>query len=105
MIENLDRARMLQDRGYVLIPDPASSTVAEAFKQGKFKKFERHSRVGMITEEGFIERVEALRRRGAKYISLKTGAYRPADLAKALKFCSRAKVDFLTIDSAGGGRR
>ncbi|HUX48255.1 MAG TPA: FMN-binding glutamate synthase family protein [Dehalococcoidia bacterium] len=103
MIGNLDRARMLKDRGYVLIPDPASPTVDEAFKQGKFKEFERHSRVGMITEEGFIARVEELRKRGAKYISLKTGAYRPADLARALKFCSKAKVDFLTIDGAGGG--
>jgi len=102
-IENLDRARLLKERGYILLPDPDSPTVVEAFKQGKFKEFERHSRVGMVTEEGFIARVEELRKRGAKYISLKTGAFRPADLARALKFCSKAKVDFLTVDGAGGG--
>ncbi len=102
-IENLDRARMLKQRGYVVIPDPDSPTVAEAFKQGKFNEFERHSRVGMIAEDPFLERVEELRQRGAKYISLKTGAFRPADLARALKFCSRAGVDFLTVDAAGGG--
>jgi len=102
-IENLDRARMLKKGGYILLPDPDSPTVVESFKQGKFKEFERHSRVGMVTEEGFMARVEELRQRGAKYISLKTGAYRPADLARALKFCSKAKVDLLTVDSAGGG--
>jgi len=102
-IEDLDRARLLKERGYILLPDPDSPTVAEAFKLGKFKEFERHSRVGMVTEEAFIARAEDLRKRGAKYISLKTGAFRPADLARALKFCSKAKIDLLTIDGAGGG--
>ncbi len=102
-IGNLDKARMLKDRGYVLIPDPDHPGVAEAFKEGRFKEFERHSRVGMIDEEPFLARVEELRERGARYISLKTGAFRPADLARALKFCSRAGIDFLTVDSAGGG--
>ena len=102
-IEDLNKARMLKERGYILLPDPDSETVAEAFKQGRFKEFERHSRVGMITEEGFLKRVEKLRQAGAKYVSLKTGAYRPADLARALKFCSKAKVDLLTVDGAGGG--
>ncbi|MBU1339992.1 MAG: FMN-binding glutamate synthase family protein, partial [Acidobacteria bacterium] len=33
----------------------------------------------------------------------KTGAYRPADLARAVKFASKAKIDMLTVDGAGGG--
>jgi glutamate synthase domain-containing protein 2 len=40
---------------------------------------------------------------GAKRVSLKTGAYRPADLARAVKFASEAKIDLLTVDGAGGG--
>jgi glutamate synthase domain-containing protein 2 len=40
---------------------------------------------------------------GAKYVTLKTGAYRPVDLARAVKFASQAKVDLLTVDGAGGG--
>jgi glutamate synthase domain-containing protein 2 len=40
---------------------------------------------------------------GAKYVTLKTGAYRPADLARAIKYSSDAKIDLLTIDGAGGG--
>ena len=70
---------------------------------GAFKEFERHSRVGMVTEESFAQRVEELRKAGAKYIFLKTGAYRPADLARAVKFASKYKLDLLTVDGAGGG--
>jgi glutamate synthase domain-containing protein 2 len=77
--------------------------IQEAFKQGDFKEFERHSRLGMVSEEGFHKEVERLKKIGAKYVSLKTGAYRPADLARAVKFASDAKIDLLTVDGAGGG--
>ncbi|HWJ02240.1 MAG TPA: glutamate synthase-related protein, partial [Verrucomicrobiae bacterium] len=36
-------------------------------------------------------------------VFLKTGAYRAADLARAVKFASDAKLDLLTVDGAGGG--
>jgi len=32
---------------------------------------------------------------GAKYVTLKTGAYRTADLARAIKFASKVKIDLL----------
>ncbi|MCK4966565.1 FMN-binding glutamate synthase family protein, partial [bacterium] len=48
-------------------------------------------------------RVKELRDLGAKYIFLKTGAYRPADVARAVKFSSKAKIDLLTVDGVGGG--
>jgi len=102
-IEDINKARLLKQRGYILLPDPDSGTVAEAFKQGRFKEFERHSRVGMVNEEAFLKRIEELRKAGAKHISLKTGAYRPADLARALKFASKARLDLVTVDGAGGG--
>jgi len=44
-----------------------------------------------------------LRSAGAQYIFLKTGAYRPADLARAVRYVSRYKLDLLTVDGAGGG--
>ena len=77
--------------------------VIKAFERGAFKEFERHSRVGMVSEESFAKTVEGLRKAGAKYIFLKTGAYRPADLARAIAFASKYKVDLLTVDGAGGG--
>ena len=102
-IRDLQEAQMLSERGYLVLPDPTSPDVIRAFEQGSFKDFERHSRVGMVTEESFAQRVEQLRTAGAKYIFLKTGAYRPADLARAVLFCSRYKLDLLTVDGAGGG--
>jgi len=56
-----------------------------------------------VTEDGFYKEVERLRALGAKYVTLKTGAYRPADLARAIRFSSNAHIDLLTIDGAGGG--
>jgi glutamate synthase domain-containing protein 2 len=102
-IRNLKKAQMLYDRGYVVLPNPTDPNVIRAFEKGAFKEFERHSRVGMVTEEGFAKRVEELRKAGAKYIFLKTGAYRPADLARAIMFASKYKLDLLTVDGAGGG--
>jgi glutamate synthase domain-containing protein 2 len=57
----------------------------------------------MVDEGGFHKEVERLKKIGAKYVSLKTGAYRPADLARAVKYASDAKIDLLTVDGAGGG--
>ncbi len=102
-ITNLEKAQELHKRGYVVLPDPTLPEHIEAFKAGVFHEFERHSRVGMSDEESFLKRVEELRTAGVKYITLKTGAYRPVDLAKALKWASLGKLDLLTVDGAGGG--
>jgi len=102
-ISDLKKAQMLYERGYIVLPNPTDPNVIKAFERGAFKEFERHSRVGMVTEESFAQRVEELRKAGAKYISLKTGAYRPVDLARAISFASKYKLDMLTVDGAGGG--
>ena len=102
-IKSLEKAQLLKKRSYIVLPDPLDPATIEEFKNGIFTEFERHSRVGMVTEEGFLETVTQLRKAGAKHVSLKTGAYRPADLARAVKFSSRAKIDYITVDAAGGG--
>ncbi|MFC2166578.1 FMN-binding glutamate synthase family protein [Acidobacteriota bacterium] len=102
-IKNLKKAQELQKRGYIVLPNPEDPSVIKAFEKGSFKEFERHSRLGMVEEESFMKRVEELRAAGAKYVFLKTGAYRPVDLARAVKYASKAKLDLLTVDGAGGG--
>lgn len=102
-IKSLKKAQDLKKKGYIVLPDPDDPNIIQAFEKGSFKEFERHSRLGMVEEEGFMKRVEELRKAGAKYVFLKTGAYRPADLARAVKYSSKAKIDFLTVDGAGGG--
>ncbi|WP_424357436.1 FMN-binding glutamate synthase family protein [Methanocella sp. MCL-LM] len=102
-IYDLKKALELKRRGYVVLPDPEDPAVQKAFKDGAFKTFERHSRVGFPEFKGFVEDIEWLRDQGAKKVFLKTGAYRPATTAFTLKCASAARVDLLTFDGAGGG--
>ncbi len=102
-VNSLERALELQKRGYIVTPDPSNPVNQEAFKKGAIKEFERHSRLGFIDEEGFYKEVRRLRNVGFKRITLKTGAYSLRELAMALKWSSKAKIDLLTIDGSSGG--
>ncbi|MCX7914159.1 MAG: FMN-binding glutamate synthase family protein [Thermodesulfovibrionales bacterium] len=102
-LKTLERAIELKNRGYIVVPDPTDPVVQTSFKEEGIREFERHSRLGMVEYESFIKAVEYYRSVGAKFISLKTGAYRITDLARALKFSSDAGIDLLTMDGAGGG--
>ena len=103
-IRDLDRALELQQRGYIITPNPSDPAIQAGFKSGAVKEFERHSRLGFIDREQFLRMVEYLRRSvGVKRVSLKTGSYTYPELARAIKWCSEARVDLLTIDGSGGG--
>ncbi len=102
-VRSLERAIELKKRGYLIIPDPEDPYVQQAFKDGLFKTFERHSRVGSPLKMDVVEDVDRLREMGAKVVTIKTGAYRPADVAWTMKVASEAKVDYITFDGAGGG--
>jgi glutamate synthase domain-containing protein 2 len=102
-VDSLERALELQKRGYIVTPDPSDPIIQASFKDGAIKEFERHSRLGFIDEEGFMAEVARLRGLGFKRVTLKTGAYGLRELAMALKWCGKAKIDLLTIDGAPGG--
>ena len=102
-IGSLERALELQKRGYIVTPDPSDPVNQKAFQDGAIKEFERHSRLGFISEESFASEVERLRKLGFKRITLKTGAYSLKELAQAIKWCSKYHIDLLTIDGASGG--
>ncbi|MFC2018162.1 FMN-binding glutamate synthase family protein [Chloroflexota bacterium] len=102
-VNSLERALELQKRGYIVTPDPSDLVNQAAFKSGAIKEFERHSRLGFVDEEGFYAEVQRLRNVGFKRITLKTGAYGLRELAMAIKWSSKAKIDLLTIDGAPGG--
>jgi glutamate synthase domain-containing protein 2 len=102
-VNSLERALDLQKRGYIVTPDPSNPLSQAAYKNGSLKEFERHSRLGFIDEDGFYTEVKRLRGLGFKRITLKTGAYGLRELAMAIKWGSKAKIDLLTIDGAGGG--
>ena len=102
-VNSLERALELQKRGYIVTPDPSNPINQAAYKDGAIKEFERHSRLGFIDEEGFYKEVDRLRKIGFKRITLKTGAYGLRELAMAIKWGSKAKIDLLTIDGSSGG--
>jgi glutamate synthase domain-containing protein 2 len=102
-VNSLERALELQKRGYIVTPDPSNPINQAAFKDGAIKEFERHSRLGFIDEDGFYQEVDRLRKLGFQRITLKTGSYGLRELAMAIKWGSKAKIDLLTIDGSGGG--
>jgi len=102
-VNSIERALELQKRGYIVTPDPSNQIIQAAFKDGAIKEFERHSRLGFIGEDEFYQEVDRLRKIGFKRVTLKTGAYGLRELAMAIKWSSKAKIDLLTIDGAPGG--
>jgi len=102
-VSDIERAAELKKRGYIVSPDPTLPESQQAYRDGALKEFERHSRLGFVTKEGFLEEVDRLRELGFKRITLKTGAYSQVELAMALRYGSEARIDLLTIDGAPGG--
>jgi len=102
-VPSLGWATELKKRGFIVLPDPTREENSAAFRDGALKEFERHSRLGFVTREGFLEEVDHLRAIGFKRITLKTGAYSAVELAKAIRYGAEAKIDLLTIDGASGG--
>ncbi len=102
-VDSLERSLELQRRGYIVTPDPSDPGVQTAFRNGAFKEFERHSRLGFVSEESFLAEVQRLRDLGFKRITLKTGAYSLRELAMAIKWGSKAGIDLITVDGAPGG--
>ena len=102
-LESLERAQLLQKRGYLVFPDPTDPIIIDQWKAGLIPDFERHSRVGLSRSEDILEEIDQIRSCGAKNIFIKTGAYRPAATAWLLRLGVEGKVDGMTFDGAGGG--
>ena len=109
-VTDIEYARFLQSRGYVVDPDPSDSTVQKAYENRAITSFARHSRLGGTelgsvdqVRETFMGEVARLRQLGFQRISLKTGSYGMEALAMAIRYSADAKLDLLTIDGSGGG--
>lgn len=109
-VTDIEYAKFLKDRGYVVDPNPYEPAVEAAFKSHAITSFARHSRLGGTdidttdgVEASFKKSVDYLRSLGYKRISLKTGAYGMEALAMSIRYAADCKLDLLTIDGAGGG--
>ena len=100
---DLDRAIELRKSGHIITPNPEDPAIRSAFQSGAIKEFERHSRLGFAYEDGFLRTVEHLREKlGAKRILLEIAANDSRELAAAMKWSSKARIDLLTIGGSGG---
>jgi glutamate synthase domain-containing protein 2 len=102
-LSSIEKAISMKHKGYIVTPNPEDPLTKTMFASGGVKEFERHSRVGFVTKEGFLSEVDRLHDMGFKRVTLKTGAYSMKELAMAMRYASDAKIDLLTIDGAGGG--
>ncbi|MEZ4483889.1 MAG: glutamate synthase-related protein [Syntrophotaleaceae bacterium] len=109
-VTTLEYALFLQQRGYVVDPDPSDPVVQKAFKNRAINSFARHSRLGATNldsaaqvRDDFLNSVAYLRQLGFKRVSLKTGAYGMEALAMALRLAAETSLDLVTVDGAGGG--
>lgn len=99
-IGSLGWALELIRRGHSVIPNPSDCAVRAAFRSGALTEFERHCRLGLIDEEGFLAECDRLRGLGFKRIALKAEVYELRELALAMTWSSQARIDLLSI---GGG--
>lgn len=102
-VENIEDALEYQKKGYLIYPDPSDPIIAENYKNGKGQIFEKIGKLPMWNEDILINRVTELRDLGAEHICFKTGPFDPKDLIRILKIASKAGVDLVTFDGAGGG--
>jgi hypothetical protein len=109
-VTDIEYAKFLKDRGYIVDPDPYDPVVQKAYENRAITSFARHSRLGGTdldtvgqVQEAFMGEVGRLRNLGFKRISLKTGSYGMEALAMSIRYSADAKLDLLTIDGSGGG--
>lgn len=102
-VEKIEDALKFQKMGYLIYPNPSEQIIAENYKKGVGQIFEKIGKLPMWNEEILVKRVAKLRELGAEQICFKTGPYDPEDLVEILKIASKAGVDLVTFDGAGGG--
>lgn len=102
-LKSLEEALKFQGMGYLIYPDPSDPVIAEKYEKGMGPVFEKIGKLPMWNEESLIKRVGQLRALGAEQVCFKTGPFVPRDLVRILKIASKAGVDLVTFDGAGGG--
>ena len=107
--KDLAHAKFMSQR-YPIFPNPFDPAIEKIYSEGGNVRFTRQSRVPHTAldtyeqiEKEFVSLVEHIRDKGISRILLKIGGLEMGSLAIALKVASKAKIDLVTIDGAGGG--
>ncbi len=102
-LKNRDEALKKQALGIMVHPDPMDPEIITAYEKGLCPNFYSYGRLPLWEEEYLVKRIAKLRDLGAKNIYFKMAGYDPSDLEKVIRIGSKAGVDMITFDGAGGG--
>ena len=102
-LRNRDEALKKQKMGNLVYPNPSTPEMIKAYEEGVCPNFYTYGRLPLWEEDYLVPRITELRNLGAKNIYFKMAGYDPSDLEKVLRIGSKAGVDMITFDGAGGG--
>ncbi len=102
-IKNRDEALEKQKMGILVFPDPMDPEIIKKAEEGTCPNFYSYARLPLWDEEYLIGRIEQLREMGVKNFYLKMAGYDRKDLERVIMIGSKAQVDMITFDGAGGG--
>ena len=102
-IKNIDEALKKQEIGELVFPNPMNSEIIKAYEEGTCPNFYSYGRLPLWDENYLVHRIEELRNMGIKNVYFKMAGYDVKDLEKVILIGSKAQVDMITFDGAGGG--
>ena len=95
----IERVKM----GLLVFPDPHDPEIMRLDEEGICPNFYSYERLPLWDEGYLIPRIGQLRNLGLKNIYLKMAGYDLKDLERVILLGSKAQVDMITFDGAGGG--
>lgn len=102
-IKNRDEALEKQEMGALVFPDPMDPEIIKKAEEGICPTFYSYARLPLWDEEYLISRIKQLREMGVKNFYLKMAGYDRKDIERVMMIGSKAQVDMITFDGAGGG--
>ncbi|TJX14559.1 FMN-binding glutamate synthase family protein [Tissierella creatinini] len=102
-LKNREEALKKQEMGVLVFPDPMDLEVIRKFEEGTCPNFYSYGRLPLWDEDYLIPRIQELREMGIKNFYFKMAGYQIQDLEKVIIIGSKAEVDMITFDGAGGG--
>lgn len=102
-LKNREEALKKQEMGALVFPDPMAPEIIRKFEEGTCPNFYSYGRLPLWDEDYLIPRIQELREMGIKNFYLKMAGYQIKDIERVIMIGSKAEVDMITFDGAGGG--
>lgn len=102
-IKNRTEALKKQEMGVLVFPDPQDPEIIKKSEEGICPNFYSYGRLPLWDDEYLVGRIENLREMGLKNVYFKMAGYDRKDLERVIMIGSKAQIDMITFDGAGGG--